>query len=462
MSRIAISICVLLAPALVLGCFTFGRLAERRAATRHEESSGRKAPQTQRRLRVVQSSADSIDTSKLLIANVATVPFGELWDIMEGSTPEQRKIWATELVRMPPGPQRNAALQTFYKVWVALDPAAAIPAIEDITDRRLKQLASRALRYTAADSALPLLAELEQRLGLEPDGWGGSSILDRWAVVDPAAAAGFLEEHPNISSNDFYTVGWSWAHHDPQQAAQWWAGLSLPPLEDRKFPGRKDDRRAEAVRGLLGGWVREDSEAATAFALAHATDPDVKDSLKELGSWLFIKSAEQARYLIQSLPSEDLQRVALEDVMSSVGQRNILLTHGGDAEEPEEPTPNPAEVAAWVVTLPQNLWLEDAGRILLEWHEHDQQRAELWLQALPPDVRRKAIFDYAAGAELERAPALFELLRLIGSPAARDHALDKFMLSSGGNVSETRAKIADLALSPEQKAILLSHLPRQE
>ena len=106
------------------------------------------------------------ENSHVLIANVASVSFGELWDVMRPAAPERRGAWAHELEQMSPGTRRNAAVKTFFKIWVELDPTAAIEDVEKISDKRVRGMAFAALADAAADSALP--ADVSARDGGRP------------------------------------------------------------------------------------------------------------------------------------------------------------------------------------------------------------------------------------------------------------------------------------------------------
>src|SRR5947199_1228504 len=150
---------IVLALALIVASFNGGRVAERRAQQQSSVRVQRNATATanvSKSNRLLANASD--ENSHVLIANVASVSFGELWDVMRAAAPERRGAWAHELEQMSPGTRRNAAIKSFFKIWVELDPTAAIEDVEKISDKRMRGMAFAALADAAADSALPAIA----------------------------------------------------------------------------------------------------------------------------------------------------------------------------------------------------------------------------------------------------------------------------------------------------------------
>lgn len=257
---------------------------------------------------------------------------------------EKRSEWARELEQLSPGTQRNAAIECFYKIWIEVDPIAAVRGVEAIRDKRIQSVAFSAIAGAAADSALPAIVELDNRLDYWTNDFSSSSIFGRWAAADPEAAARFLIAHPMLGSARFFDVAYSWGSTDPTRAGEWVISLKLPLLHDPKHPRMNDRRRLDATRGLLLGWLDKDWRSAVAFAAAHASDPDVKEALGEMGRVLFTTSQDRAKAFIQSLPDENSQRAALVDLLEHM-RGVITMTEGGDEEEPKEPEINCKDVA---------------------------------------------------------------------------------------------------------------------
>src|SRR5947207_11341021 len=148
---------IVLAAALIIASFNVGRVAEPRLQQRSNVRANetRSASPAEKKNRLI--SDDTAANDHVLIANVAAVSFNELWDVVRVASEDKRKEWARELEQLPIGPRKTAALESFYKVWVELDPEAAIRDVEAIHDRRLQRAALSVLEGSAADSALPAI-----------------------------------------------------------------------------------------------------------------------------------------------------------------------------------------------------------------------------------------------------------------------------------------------------------------
>ncbi len=461
MRQVVVASAIFFALTLIVASFDGGRFAEREAQRRASARvEGDATATTAKKNRLLPNGSD--ENSHILIANAASVSFGELWDVMRAAAPDKRIAWARELEQLPPGTLRNAAVKSFFKIWGELDSAAAVQGIEAIRDTRLRSLAFYAAADAAADSSLPAFAELENRLGYRPNSFSATSVLSRWAAADPPAVARFLEVHPQTTAGFFLDVGYSWANAEPEKAAEWFTQLTLPPFQDSKYPRSEDRRRLEAARGVLLAWLEKDSRAASAFAAAHADDPDLKQVLGEFGLALCTRSWEEATAFVQSLPNEGAQRAALAEIMQRAGGRVMTMREGGDEEEPEEPEIDSEKIPPWLVTLPAQLWIDHVGEIFESWDATDSSRAEAWLRSLPSDAEVKAIADYSAAASVEQAPRVFQLLPLINSASVRNDILQKFVDNLSDDPSETRSKIAALPITNQQKQMLLRriHQPR--
>jgi hypothetical protein len=391
------------------------------------------------------------------IKNVATVSYAESWYIMRKASGGKRSAWARELEQMPLGTRRNAALESYYKIWVELDPAAAVRAVEAIRDKRLQSLAFYAMAGAAADSALPGIVELENRLDYRTNDFSSSSVFARWAAADPEAVARFLTAHPIMGSPRFFDVAYSWAMAAPTRASEWVISLNLPPLHNPKYPRMQDRRRLDATRGLFLAWLDKDWRGAAAFAAAHTKDADVKQAIGEFGRVLFAKSHKDAKEFIQSLPDASAQRAALSDLVTYM-RGVIVMSEGGDEEEPKEPEIGCKDIAPWLVTLPDGLWVHHVGDIFQCFDAIDPSSAEAWLQTLPSDARSNAIADYCASATVEKASRMLQLLPLVNDFDKRNQFLQKFVDRVSNDPSKAREKIAALSLTPDQKQMLLSRV----
>lgn len=448
---------------LIVASFNGGRVVERRAQQQSNVPSKESATITSagKSNRLLPDDVNQSD--HILLANVATVSFSELWDVMRAAAPEKRSAWARELERMPPGTRRNAAIKSFYKIWSELDPTEAIKSVEKITDKRMQSMAFYAAADAAAESALQAFAELENHLGYRVNSFSSTSILARWAAADPPAVARFLEEHPQTVDGIFMGVMYCWANSEPEKAADWFTNLKLPALNDPKYPRAEDRRRLEAARGLLLSWLEKDSRGAAAFVATHADEPEIKQTLAEFGLALCTKSRDEATAFILSLPTEEAQRAALGELLTRVGRdRAITIREGGDEEEPEEPEIGSEQIRPWLIHLPSNLWIDQVGEIFQSWDETDSASAEAWLRTLSANAKSKAILYFCNAASVQQAPRVFEIATLIDNPTARSDALQKFVANLSDDPTEARAKIVGLQLTTQQKQMLLRFVSQSQ
>src|SRR5262249_51452724 len=157
------------------------------------------------------------------------------------------------------------------------------------------------------------------RLGTHSSEFDLTSPLSRWAAADPEGAARFLQTHPDNDSGQFLNATYSWANTDPEQAAEWFLNLKLPPLHNSKYPRQEDRRRLDAARGLLEASIEKDRHSATSFVATHAQDPDISKALGEFTGALFTKSHDEAAAFILSLPDENSREAALSEITNYIG-----------------------------------------------------------------------------------------------------------------------------------------------
>ncbi len=178
---------------------------------------------------------------RILIRNIATVPFVELYDLLRSAPPKTRDGWIKQLDEMPDGPQRNAALSSFYKTFVQIDPHAAAESVAGVHGKYARALAVDAMVGAAPLSAMGEMASM--LIKLPPDTARGHvgdlwrDVFYDWSAVDPVAAAHFIEEHPDVSAahRSFFRTGPRWIPTRPRLG---WKGNRHP---SKQTPTRSMD-----------------------------------------------------------------------------------------------------------------------------------------------------------------------------------------------------------------------------
>jgi hypothetical protein len=299
---------------------------------------------------------------------------------METASPDLRNKWLAEIKNMPPSAERTAALTTFYKTLIQLDPPAAIDSLIH-SDRPDRLLAIPIVSGAALPAAMPAvtraLYELPQedvQRGHGPNYLGNALI--EWCWADPVAVAHFLEENKRDDAVDYAcdVVG-AWAVSDPAAARAW--------LD--RFDPHHEIQNAEL--DWLDGYFTCDRAAATNYLIAHADNSGIEQALGWFASEYLTESAEAATIFINRLPNDEAQRKAISDISSSAF---------GTSDKPSSFGQPTDKVAEWLITLPQELWPEDFESILARWEEKDPEKVVAWINQLSPETHDRVVAAYSS------------------------------------------------------------------
>jgi hypothetical protein len=430
----------LAAAALAIGGFQTGRYTVDAAAVANDTAAvPRQSP-----LDVV-SRKDGLperQQDRIIIRDIATVPFSELYDVLKSAPREQLLAWARDLERMPRGPRQRAAVTAYYKSLIQVDHRAAIDAVLHAENLSMRDVAIVSLMKAAPESIWGDLAELIEQLP-HPYRVGGSFPQDplwNWSRVDPVAVSKFIETHPDSS---LYPLLYHWGAIDPAAAKEW--------LE------RDTSRQTtDAFRAFLVGWAEIDRAAAMEYAVANSARANFGEAVNELAYDLFRVSPDDASRLMSLLPPEQA-KAAMKVVAHNT--TSIILHAPEDYQRP------PDVVARWMATQPVELWKDDIGDVLWGWVRDDADAATGWLDQLQPNVRDAAIADFCRrGPESAEDPRRFDekaiaLGLTITDRMLRDEALGEFARRLGSTRDEAIEAIEQLRISNEQKAYLRKVMP---
>ena len=375
--------------------------------------------------------------------NIATVPFTQLYDILRTASPEQVAAWARELEQMPEGPRRMAAVTSFYKSLIQVDPSAAIKAIHDAENLSVRDLAIEALLKTAPESIWGEIAEMFLHLRKPVNVNSREDVIWRWSMVDPGAASHFIETHPEKDEKGedgrLLALLANWGEIDPTAAKAW--------LEEDVARQTRD-----AFRGFVCAWASADRAAAIDYAVANAGRANFDEAIKDLAYYMFPKHPEDSRALVVRLPPAQA-RLAVENIM---GKTTAVFLHA-----PEGYQRPPEEAARWVVALPIELWSDGIGAVVNGWMRKDPEEAVSWMNQLPAATRDVALADVCRTAWLEDAEKAVALGMAISNPKLRDEALGEFAKRLGEDRAEALERLEQLQLSRGQKAYLRKVMPAE-
>jgi hypothetical protein len=354
---------------------------------------------------------------------------------------EARKQWANELMTMPEGPRRTAAVSGFYKLLVQFDPDAAIEAIREIEDVRLQSIALGAAVNGAPGFAMPQIAELslslQDRTSTRSNRDYVSDILGEWMLIDVSAVAKFIEEHPNTDSLEsydtfgirqilHYRLAYVWAELDPKAARQW--------IE------KNGDWDSSVRESFVEGWFENDPKAAVSYVLANVDDPGMLGEIGAVVRGLYYDSREQAAKFIESLP-ENKRRDALSEAF-----RRLSL--GGDGEETGDVLTQRA-VADWMIAFPPAYWKGTIGGLFGATRPGLDDMLS-WIQQLPPDRRETVAAEYTPPFWKSTSEAIIGVLQM-PDPVLRDQLFRATLQNQDRALVEARNAIASAPISSEQK-----------
>lgn len=424
---------------VVVVAFFAGRSVEKMALAAKSHSGGSATPS--------RGSEPQIPPHRrLAVADILELPFADFYEALCYAPDDARKKWASELLAMPEGPRRTAAVSGFYKLLAQFDPDAAIEAIREIEDVRLQCVALGAAVDAAPGFALPRMAEL--CLSLEKGTETVSSrdfLLDAlvsWMRLDAGAVARFIIQHPETEDYSnrlpvrqflIPVLTQTWAAVDPAEARRW--------LEERGYEG-EDDRLSEE---FIDGWYESGRSAAISYVLAHSGKSEMLGGVGAIVRNLYSDSREEAAKFVESLP-EDVRADALQEA---------FRRHPLGSEESGETVMTSRAFAAWMTTLPPAYWQGALGSAFFSSKEMLQ-----WIEQQPVAIRAKAIEEFRSlGAGIvDDAAAVFRY----ASPDLQDRLLTAMLRNEPypQSVDEFQKSVSASSLSPSQQERLLQIMRR--
>ncbi len=284
----------------------------------------------------------------------------------------------TLLEALPAGDRRREFVELLASRWGRQDPEAALAWAE-------------------------ALEGLEARHATE-------RILDQWAETDPASAADYVAQlHPTEQTLD-------WVHHVSRRWAEQDQSASVAWATARKHPAI----RARALRGAVEAWVRNDPEAAGAFASTLELPHQRRAVIEEIGHRWAEQNYFDALSWARNLTGEDRSN-ATRAILHRLADYSPDLAASHYMELADSlPNPNgreearrdiardlasrwaatvPEEAANWAVKLPERgeIRREAVREVAHRWLRLDSLAASEWITGLPQGEVR----DAAAGVVVE-------------------------------------------------------------
>jgi hypothetical protein len=364
--------------------------------------------------------------------DIVTLPFPELFETLRSAPVELRDEWGRELMRMPEGPRRAAALRGFYKLLVQLDPVRTVRSVRDLKDKDVQSIAVEAIAKAAPESALSELAKVMVTLPPDVLESGDENYLDQviqdWVVSDPLAVGKFLVEHRSERLDNFRSdVVGHWAALDPEQALNW--------MNQQQWDHDKP------MFQFVFGWYEKDRKAAVQYAVTHLKEfGNYSEAIGQLFPNLYSDAPDEAQAFLDAIPPENWFYAfhSLSDV-----------TDLPVSDDPAEQQHSSQAVAHWVVKLPDKYWKKNLHEIFESWNTQNLS-AVSWIVGLPESVRGEAADEYS----LPIGDPIIPLIQSIY--ALPDASLrDRLLLAAKRNFHSPREEIQkeldEAHLSPEEQ-----------
>jgi hypothetical protein len=436
--RVQAVIIGLAAAILAIAGFQTGRYTVDAAAVSNKTATIPSQP-----LSEVASRKDALverQQDRIIIREIATVPFSELYDVLKSASREQLLAWARDLERMPRGPRQRAAVTAYYKSLIQVDHRAAIDAI-----LRAQNLPMRDVAISAVMAATPesLWADLNGMLDKLPHPRRGSfpqDLIWNWSRVDPVAVGKYYDKHPvegEGENSGLYQLLFNWGKIDTAAAKEW--------LESDASHQKK-----EAFRAFVVAWAEADRGAAINYAIANASRSEFEPAVKDLSYYLLRLFPDDARTFVLLLPPEQA-RVAMEEIAHKT---TGVILHA----EPGYQRP-PDVVARWMSALPLDLWRDEIGAVVSAWMTEDAAAAIIWLNQLQPDARDAALADLCRSRWTDTAEETLPLGFTIRDQRLRDQVLGEFARKFGDTRDEAIAGVSNLNIPAAQKKYLIRIMP---
>jgi len=351
----------------------------------------------------VNSHADpEVDHPNIMLGDIVTVPFQELFGVLSTLSPEQLNELAAQLNTLPPGKDTNAKVTAFFKAWAHFDPIAALRAAATFKVSEAKTTAVQSI-IASADAAQA------KSLAKEIQGWPADSIkreqrngfltslLAKWADLDPIDAAKFFDamQFDMIRFQPVASViAQNWAAIDPAAALEWAHAHS----DAQGFQG--------AINGAINGWWSKDHSAAEQYVAAHASDISGRQMAAVLTGYIFSKDPDRAKEWVAQIPDSEARRQA----------QHVLVIQMA-VNDPE----NASEYAA---ALPADVREGMLSSAINYWAANNLTAAGDWIKRLSGTTRDEALGAYTYSLLRKDPNTAAAWAITISDPKIRDKSLN--------------------------------------
>ncbi|HYR23080.1 MAG TPA: hypothetical protein VEP30_09195 [Chthoniobacterales bacterium] len=312
------------------------------------------------------------DLSQARVDDLGAVPAAELTHLMDRASPEQLAALALKFNDAPVDGRTLGGMGVFFQAWTELDPKAALTGAFQLKDVALRKLAANTVVYAASPSAGPelitFLAEHPDKdLSMECKNSFLQPLIGSWALLDPEAAANYVDEIGDTKSSFGYDakrrIAYAWGTLDPSSALHW--------VEKQK--GNESVNADSLFQEAIIGWCLKDMAGASNYVQQHLDDPSARSSVRDVAQSMCTRSIEDATNWAARLPAGEARSDAQSQIASVWTEKD------------------PAAAAHWVSTLPEDEQTNLVRTIASNWVDSDWNQASQWINSLTGAARDQAL-----------------------------------------------------------------------
>ena len=377
------------------------------------------------------------EEDRLLLGDIAAVPFQELYSLLSKRTPEEIAKLAEQLQTLPRSRASEAKVAAFFKTWAAFDAKAALASAIALRDARFRGTAIAAVVRNADATAASALAHSINDLpagALSPSDkiTFVSSAVTKWSILEPVAAAQFLDAIGAKGldyTSAFNSTAANWATQDPAAALAW----------ARQHP---DGYGNLALQGAINGWWQKDPKAAEAYVASLPDASGRQEMAMSFANMLFRSDPAHARQWVSQLQSVDARKVA-----------NSAIAQTWAEDDPEAAT-------RWAANLPEDERGNAVGGAARFWAKEDPKAAGDFLNSLGGPMRDEAVGFFSATLAYEDSALALNWAATISDPSMRQKS-EEMIASEWLKQNPAAAKdwIQNSSLPEAAKAHLLGTNP---
>ncbi len=383
---------------------------------------------------------DSESRTKIVLGNITTIPFQELYSVLSSRPPSELIALARQLGELPANRESSEKISTFFKAWAHFGPKAALDAAGTLKASTQRESALGAIIEGADTAAAASIAKSISALPADSFTPHTQRLLvgkaaEKWSQTDPAAAAAFIDTIPNSPGSffgDVHTIAQNWAASDPASALAW----------AQRHDGSDAAPIHLAVSGAIGGWWQKDPRAAEEYVASHLNTLADRQLAATVASQIFNADPQRAMQWVSQLPDLEARRQADTIIAHQIGWTD------------------PKGAAEWAAGLPddvRSITLESAVSL---WAQGNAAAASEWIGTLSGPTRDQATKAYSnVVANSDPANAL-NWATSISDPRMRDSSINgivrKWMERDPAGAS---AWVQASTLSADQKQRLLATPP---